>query len=226
MDIPAWRSDILHEIDLVEDVAVGYGYDKFSTDFPQAQTFGKTLPQQHLFTSLRYSMIGLGFTEVTTFTISNPRDEFTNLGLKNQDLTTIQNPIGEEYSALRINLLPSLLKILRENRHHPLPQQIFELGPIVTASGKNEFHLGGIKIGAKANFTECKGYVEAILRNLGMHLSIKELDHPGFIAGRCATITNKNTEIGWLGELHPQTIQAFELEHPIIAFELNCTTLY
>jgi phenylalanyl-tRNA synthetase beta chain len=225
VDIPAWRSDILHEIDLIEDVAVGYGYDIFSTDFPQAQTFGKTLPQQNLFNSLRYSMIGLGFTEVTTFTISNPRDEFTNLGMKKQSLVTIENPIGEEYSSLRINILPSLLKIFRENRHHSLPQQIFELGPIVNPKGQNEFHLGGLKIDAKANFTECKGYVEAILRNLGIKLTIEEYSHPAFIPGRCAKLLINSTQIGWLGELHPQTIQSFELEHPTIAFEINCNTL-
>jgi phenylalanyl-tRNA synthetase beta chain len=225
VDIPAWRSDILHEIDIVEDVAVGYGYDQFSTDFPQAQTFGKTLPQQNLFTSLRYSMIGLGFTEVTTFTISNPRDEFTQLGMKIQAMVTIENPIGEEYSGIRVNLLPSLLKILRENRHHSLPQQIYELGPVINAKGINEIHLSGLKIGAKANFTECKGLIEAILRNLGIPLIIQDYTHSAFISGRCAKIISNNTDIGWFGELHPQTIQAFELDHPIIAFELNCNTL-
>jgi phenylalanyl-tRNA synthetase beta chain len=223
--VPAWRSDILHEIDLVEDVAVGYGYDIFTTDFPQAQTFGKTLPNQQLFTSLRYSLIGLGFTEVTTFSISNPQDEFTHLGLDLQPLVTIANPIGEEYSVMRMTLLPSLLRILRENRHHSLPQQVFELGSIVNDKAINQFHLGGVKIGAKANFTECKGLVEAVFRNLGISYELTEHTHPAFIDGRCAKIIHKDTVMGFLGELHPRTIQAFELDHPIIAFELYCNTL-
>jgi phenylalanyl-tRNA synthetase beta chain len=220
--VPAWRPDILHEIDLVEDVAVGYGYEVFTTDFPQAQTFGKTLPQQQLFASLRLSMIGLGFTEVTTFSISNPRDEFTHLGMDIQPMVTIANPIGEEYSVIRMNLLPSLLKILRENRHHALPQQVFELGPIVDDTAVNRFHLGGVKIGAKANFTECKGFVEAVFRNLGIPFELTESSHPAFIRGRCASLYHKDTVVGVLGELHPRTIQAFDLDHPIIAFELYC----
>jgi len=86
-------------------------------------------------------MIGLGFHEVTTFTISNERDEFNKMGLKESDRVQIENPIGEEYSCLRVSLLSSLMKILNENRHHPLPQQIFEVGVVVDKNAKNQHHL-------------------------------------------------------------------------------------
>ena len=225
VEIPAWRSDILHEIDLVEDVAIGYGFDVFETDFPQALTFGKTLPSYDFYQSLRTIMIGLGFNEVTTFTISNKTDEFINMGQTPGVMVEIENPIGEEYSGLRIGLLPSLLKILNENRHHPLPQQIFELGIIVDSDAKNRHHLAGIKIDAKANFTQCKSYVEAVLRDIGITSTIKDTAHPAFIQGRCASLHSENTEIGLFGELHPKTIQLFDLEHPIIAFELKADLL-
>jgi len=221
IEIPAWRSDILHEIDLVEDVAIGYGFDLFKTDFPTSSTFGKTLPQYDLRKSLRTIMIGLGFNEVTTFTISNETDEFTKLGLEIGETVQIKNPIGEEYSILRPNLLSSLLKILRENRHHPLPQQIFEVGIIVDKHAKNRYHLAGLKIDAKANFTQCKSIVEAVLRGVHCPMTIKESSHAAFIEGRCAEIMQGAKEIGIFGELHPRTIQNFELEHPIIAFELS-----
>ncbi len=219
--IPAWRADILHEIDLVEDVAIGYGFEKFETDFPKALTFGKTLPKQELYDGLRMIMIGLGFHEVTTFTISNENDEFAKMGLKEDSRVQIDNPIGEEYSCLRVGLLPSLLKILNENRHHPLPQQIFELGIIVGKQYYNYHHLAAVKIDAKANFTECKSLVEAVLRDGGVTTyAIKDNNHPGFVQGRCASITVNNKDIGVFGELHPRTISAFSLEHPIIGFEL------
>jgi len=226
VEIPAWRADILHEIDLVEDVAVGYGFDKFETDFPKALTFGITLPHQDLVESLRSIMIGLGFNEVTTFTISNERDEFTNMGLEIGKTVEIENPIGEEYSTLRTGLLPSLLKILRENRRHPLPQQIFEIGIAVDGQAKNRHHIAGLKIDAKANFTECKSMVEAVLRDMGIAYSIQEKNHPAFIEGRCASIIKKKIELGFFGELHPKTIQMFELEYPIIAFELQTDYLF
>lgn len=223
--IPAWRADILHHIDLIEDVSVGFGYDKFETDFPKYPTFGKELPKRELFESLRAIMIGLGFNEVTTFTISNEKDEFEKIGLKKGKTAQIQNPIGEEYSCLRVGLISSLLKILNENRHHPLPQQIFELGIVVDSDFKNKNYLSGVKIDAKANFTECKSLVDAVMRDSGTDYAIKEYDHPGFVKGRCASIVAEGAEIGFFGELHPRTIANFELEHPIIGFEIKADLL-
>ncbi|MDH7517564.1 MAG: phenylalanine--tRNA ligase subunit beta [Candidatus Thermoplasmatota archaeon] len=219
--IPAWRTDILHDIDLVEDVAVGYGFDRFETDLPKSMTFGKVLSKQNLYDDLRSIMIGLGFNEVTTFTISNDNDEFVRMGLEIGSRVQIENPIGEEYSTLRVSLIPSLLKILSENRHHPLPQQIFELGVVVGEDFRNAHNLAAVKIDAKANFTECKSIVEAVIRDSGFGYTIKDKIHPAFVNGRCASIVCKNSDIGFFGELHPKTISAFELEHPVIAFEIK-----
>jgi phenylalanyl-tRNA synthetase beta chain len=220
VDIAAWRSDILHEVDLIEDVAVGYGFDQFETDIPKSLTFGGRLPGSTFFEGLRLLMIGLGYNEVTTFVISNKEDEFQRMGLEKRTMVELENPIGEEYSGLRMSLLPSLLKLLRENRHHSLPQQIFEVGIIVDETAKNRCHLAALKIDAKANFTECKSLVETVLRECGDKPVIKEKTHAAFIEGRCATVLKKEKEIGVFGELHPKTIQAFHLEHPVIAFEL------
>lgn len=224
--IPAWRSDIIHEIDLVEDVAIGYGFDSIETDIPKALTFGKTLKDQPLYDALRTILIGLGFNEVTGFTISNERLEFSNMGLKKGGCVLIENPIGEEYSCLRVGLLPSLLTILKENKHHPLPQQIFELGIVVEENGKNHRHLGAVKIDAKASFTMCKAFVETILRDIGLSASLTEATNPAFIPGRCAILKKDDKEIGVFGELHPQTINDFELEHPIIALEFFVDLLH
>ena len=225
VEVPAWRTDILHDIDLVEDVAVGYGYDKFNVDFPKTLTFGKVLPNNHLFESIRTIMIGLGFNEVTTFTLSNERDEFTKMGLELGNRPEIANPIGEDYSCLRVNLLPSILKLLAENRHHPLPQQIYEVGIVSDQKFKNTHHVAGVKIDAKANFTECKSLIEAIFRDLGVDYKISERNHPAFVKGRCATVMKNNEDIGYFGEMHPKTITSFELEHPIIAFEIHADAL-
>jgi len=219
--IPSWRADILHEIDLIEDVAIGYGYDKFELDMPEKLTFGKSLKETDFNQNLRNVMIGLGFTEFTTFTISNKKDEFTKLGIKEKKIAEIKNPIGEEYSCLRINLVSSLLKILNENRHHSLPQQIFEIGKIVDENYKNKNKLGFVKTSAKANFTECKSLVDSIMREIGVNYNIKNFDHPGFIKGRCASVIYKAKNIGYFGEIHPKTVTEFELEHPIIACEFN-----
>jgi len=226
VEMPAWRADILHDIDLAEDVAVGFGFEKFETESPKDLTFGKTLFNYYLYRALRSIMIGLGFNEVTTFTISNEQDEFKKIGLSISDRVEIENPIGEEYSCLRVSLIPSLLKILNENRHHPLPQQIFELGIVVNNEFKNQINLAFTKIDAKASFTECKSITEAIMRDLGINYNIKDYPHPGFVKGRCASIIHNNKEIGFFGELHPKTISIFKLEYPIISLEIIADLLY
>jgi len=224
--IPSWRSDILHEIDIVEDVAIGYGFEKFDKKLPQVFTFGKHLYDQELLDNLRTIMIGFGFNEVTTFTISNERDEYLKLGLNPGKKVELKNPISEDYSCIRTTLLPSLLKILGENKHHPLPQNIFELGIIVNEEYKNTNHLGIIRTSAKAHFTECKSLAEGILREVGISpYTISEKKHNAFVSGRCASIYKKDEEIGYFGELHPETILNFELEHPIIAIEINVENL-
>ena len=225
VEIPAWRADILHDIDLIEDVAVGYGFDNFEIEFPSSLTFGRTLPSHDLYEGLRNIMVGLGFNEVTTFIISNENDEFHKLGLNVSERVQIENPIGEEYSCMRVGLIPSLLKILNENRHHPLPQQIFEFGIAVNRNFKNQHLLGFVKIDAKANFTECKSLVDAIMRDSGTNYKIKDKEHPAFVKGRCASVVFKDKEIGFFGELHPKTIVDFELEYPIIAFEVQANML-
>lgn len=219
--IPAWRSDILHEIDLVEDVAIGFGYDEFNKTLPEVFTFGRHLPDQQLRDNLRTIMVGLGFNEVTTFTISNENDEFKKLGLEESNRVELLNPITEDYTCIRTSLISSLLKILAENKHHHLPQQIFELGIIVNTHYTNSYHLAAVSTSAKAHFTKSKALVEGIMRDIGItSFEIVEKNHPGFVNGRCASIIKEDQEIGYFGELHPKTILNFELEHPIIAFEL------
>jgi phenylalanyl-tRNA synthetase beta chain len=226
VEIPAWRADILHNIDLVEDVAVGYGFEKFEIEFPKKLTFGKTLSNYDLYRVFRNIMIGLGFNEVTTFTISNEQDEFTKMGLDISGRVEIDNPIGEEYTCLRVGLIPSLLKILSENRHYPLPQQIFELGIVADKNYKNQYNIAFVKIDAKASFTDCKSLVDAIMRDSGAEFNINNNEHPAFVKGRCASIIYNNKEIGIFGELHPKTISNFKLEYPVIAFEVKAEMIY
>lgn len=215
--IPKWRTDILHPIDLIEDIAIGYGYENFQPALPKDLTFGFGG-----FSNRIYSiMIGLGFTEVMTLSLSNKINQFIKFGIKPKKIIEIKNPITEKHSCLRYHLLPSLLDILQSNKHHDLPQKIFEIGEIVDKDAINRFHLCGIKIDAKTGYTECKSIIEAILRELNINSIIKNSNHPAFIKGRQAEIIYKNRNIGHFGEIAPRVIENFDLGHPIIAFEID-----
>ncbi|MCD6448289.1 MAG: phenylalanine--tRNA ligase subunit beta [Thermoplasmata archaeon] len=219
----AWRTDILHPIDLVEDIAIGYGYEKFETKLPKSMTFGSSFD----YNRIHHTMIGLGFNEVVTLSISSPEKEFEKMEMEGE-AAEIANPIAREHSILRISLLPSLLEILSKNRHNELPQQIYEVGDVVKFEkneAKQKTMLAGVKIDARAGFTECKSIVEAILRNLGYKLDVEEKKHPSFIEGRCAFIILNGNEVGYFGEIKPSVISNFKLEYPVIAFEIDLSLL-
>ena len=78
---------------------------------------------------------------------------------------------------------------------------------------------------AKANFTECKSFVDAIMRDSEIRYEILDKDNPGFVNGRCASVLFNKKEVGYFGEVHPKTIINFSLEYPIIAFEINIDAL-
>lgn len=213
--VPRWRTDVLHPIDLVEDIAIGYGFENFEPLLSMEMTFGFSDYNQ----KIKDILIGLGFNEVMTLALSNEEEQFKKMGMKKQKMIQIENPITEKQSCMRRSLLPSLLGILKMNKHRDLPQKIFEVGEVVVGT-KNRKRCCGVEIGAKVGFTKCKSIVEAIMKNLGIEAEIEEKEHPSFIEGRCASIL-ATKEIGYFGEIHPRVIENFELEHPVIAFEFD-----
>ena len=219
VDIPAWRVDILHPIDIVEDMAIGYGYDKISPELPKSMTFGESLSSN----KIHETMIGLGFNEVLTISLSNEEEQFEKMNLKPREVVSIENPISSKHSCIRVSLLPSLMEILSKNRHNELPQMIYEVGEIVEITDGiplNKTMVSGVKIDAKTGFTECKSIVEALLRNMGIKADIEEKKSGAFIDGRCASLLKDEKPIGYFGEVHPSVISNFELEYPVIAFEI------
>ncbi len=217
---PAWRIDILHPIDVIEDAAIGYGYEEISFFLPKHVTFGSCFDHNKIHDTL----IGLGFDEVMTLSLSSKEKEFKIMQWKEREVVEIENPISQHHSIIRHSLIPSLLEILSYNRHNDLPQSIYELGDVVI-DGKQKTMLAGVKIAAKTGFTECKSIVEAILRNFGYKMDVEEEKNKAFIDGRCSAIMVKNRKIGYFGEVHPAIITAFELEYPVIAFELDASFL-
>lgn len=216
---PAWRIDILHPIDIIEDIAIGYGYDLISYSLPKSMTFGSSLN----YNKIHETMIGLGFDEVMTLSLSSNEKEFEKMEIEG-DVIKIKNPISSYHSIVRYSLIPSLLEILSNNKHNDLPQKIYEIGEVIK-NKEQKTMLAGVKIDVKTGFTECKSIVEAILRNFGFRLQVREKKLGSFIDGRCASIIVNGKSIGYFGELKPSVIKNFELEYPIIAFELEVSSL-
>ena len=221
---PAYRADILHDWDIYEDAAVGYGYDRIRAVSPAVQSTGAPLPIVPLVRKFQRTLMGLGFSEVKTLTLTGEREGYGNmdLPLPENDIL-LHNPITQDHTRLRSSLIPSLLSILKANRHRDLPQRIMEPG-IVVEDGRNRWKGAGVIIHPRAGFTEMKSIIQSMLPAFGREFTLSRVDHPSFIHGRCARIILDDA-IGYFGELQPKVISSFSLEHPVLAFELSLESL-
>ena len=228
VSIPAYRIDILHEVDLVEEIAIGYGYFKLKPTRPATVTTGKQHWANEVASHVRQVMTGLGFTEVMNFILTNEVNQYRKMRRQVNNVIRLANPVSTECSIARKDLLPSLMRNLMDNRHESYPQRIFEVSDVIGVKEKAEtrserrLHVACVSSHPTANFTEIKSYAEALLVNLGLkHWQIKETRHPSFLQGRVAAIYFKRRKIGVVGEIHPEVLNNFELENPTSAFEMD-----
>jgi len=226
VEIPPYRADILHPVDLAEDVAIGYGFENFGGKLPRHATFGVEDSLISYAEKVRPVLIGLGYFEVATLSLSNPREQYALMNLpKDEGAIRVKNPVSADHCLLRTSLLPSLLAILRKNKHRELPQRIFETGDVVI-DGVNRTYLSGVSIHAKASFTEGKSLIQSICSALGMDATVVADSSPSFIAGRAAGVVAGSNQLGVFGELAPSAVESFELGYPIVAFELDLEALH
>lgn len=231
--IPPYRIDIMHEVDLVEEVAIGYGYYRLRPTKTATVTTGTQHRASVMANDVRKIMIGLGFVEAMNFILTNEIIHFQKMRKRTRETVRLANPVSMEYSITRENLLPGLMKNLMDNKHESYPQRLFEVSDVIKVSEKAEtrserrLYVAGVSSHATANFTKMKSYVEALLSNLGLRRwKMKETRDSSFIGGRVAAIHVKRKKIGIFGEIHPEVLNNFELENPTGAFEIDLENIF
>ena len=230
ISMPRWRSDIMHPIDIVEDIAIGFGYNNLPEQMSSIHLDALPLKSAQMNRRIRASLRALGLQEIQSLTLSNERDQFERTRWEKKGLvTSISNPISSEHTILRQYILPSLLQILAANRHQELPQRIYELGHVVNDS-KNSYSFSWSCAEVGGGFTSAKGYVQSIIRDLGIlsedvkYKPIKEQKSP-WLFGRGAKIIVRNIEIGQFGEIDPLVSERYGLKTPIHGGEFSITEI-
>lgn len=218
LEMPRWRFDILHPVDLVEDIAIGHGFEDLGEDIPRSPMTAKPRSDANLLRRIRDSMQGLGMMQIQSLTLSNDDDQFNLVRWSNVgEVTRITNPITIDHTLLRQYLLPGLLRLLSSNRHHDLPQSVFELGTVVR-DHKNSSRLAFLVAERTGGFAAIRGRIQAFLRDLGANeYEVQPLpDNEGpWLAGRAAKIIVNGNHIGCFGEIDPHVAEHFELKVPM-----------
>ena len=229
--IPKYRTDIWHNIDIVDDIARAYGFNNIPPNFPHVHSIAETLPENDFIEKLKQNIIGLGFIEAFTFALTNSHDQFKKMSIEPHNYIELGSVKEQTINIVRLWLLPELIKFLVNNRSREYPQKIFEINDIVIQDNKEDVKsrnitkLSCVIAHEKSNFTEIKQVLDYLAKILNLDINIKELKHNSFIEGRCASIFVNDKEIGFLGELSPVVLTNFNLLVPVSALEIDLTKL-
>ena len=222
--IPAYRFDIFGPMDLVEEVALGYGIQNFEPTVSPSQTIGQTNPVSLHLKSLNQTMIGLGFLEALNSSLSSKRVlyEMTNRDSKN--IISVLDSKSQEHTILRDSILPGLIENLSRNIHESYPQKMFETGNIFNLEKpiSEKINLAVISAHKDANFTEIKSILQTLLK-IGFRIEIqtKTVTNPSFKDGHCANIIFNGNIVGIIGEIDSAIIENYKIRVPVVGFEIS-----
>lgn len=238
VSIPPTRADVLHPIDIFEDVAIAHGYNNIVKTIPKTLTVAKQLPINKLTDQLREATAQAGFTEALTFSLCSRDDVATKMrkDIKTIPAVHIANPKTLEFQVARTSLLPGLLKTVQANRKMPLPLKLFEISDVVLkdagseVGARNERHMSAIYYNKSPGFEIIHGLLDRLMQLLevppvqdksasGYYL--RQGEDPTYFPGRAAEIVAYGQVVGSLGVVHPEVVTAFDLNLPCSAIEIN-----
>ncbi len=228
VDVPRFRSDVVHKVDVIEDVGRAYGFDNFSPLAPTQYNFGKKHGKTILFDSIISSFVGLGFQQVVSLILTAKSEATTKANVAdNGKFVELHSSRALGLDSCRQSLLPGLLAIVASNKGYSYPQKIFEVGECLELDKNNEtgasttWKTSGVIAGANLGFADAKATIEALGRCLDDYkLKIEPMEDKRFITGRCAKVTGK-TFSGLFGELDLQLLRNHGIEMPCTAMEIE-----
>lgn len=231
VEIAPYRTDVLHEIDLIEDIAIGYGYEKFVPEIPSISTIGEEDPKEKIKRKIAEVLSGIGFLETSNYHLTTRKDQFTKMGIneKQEYGAIFLEDSKTENEILRKDLSSFCLKIFSENVDCEYPQKIFESGRVFYEDSEKIIEEDRLSIAkTPGNFTELKQAVEYLSKMLNLDFSFEE-DTNGkthFIEGRVANILLEGKKIGEIGEIHPRILKNWKIKMPVALLEIKLEDIY
>ena len=247
VSLPSWRLDLEREIDLIEEVARVYGYNRFANTLPAFSGAVRALPNAAAESALRSTILAAGFHEAISSTFASAADAALTApqpGL----VVPLGNPLSEEAGVMRPSLIPGMLTMMAGNLHRDVGDiRLFELGAVFSGSTEKVEERPAIAIGATGNlpqtgphqaaraldFYDLKGLIEQLLARF----KTKSVYFDNFPAEagltpewlhpyRAARVVVEGTTVGWSGQLHPRLAATHKLKETVFVGELYLDRLY
>jgi phenylalanyl-tRNA synthetase beta chain len=222
--IPPYRLDYINSQDVVEDIAIGFGYSNIVPLPVMSSSLGTVNVLTDLTGKIASLMVGLGFDEAMNNYITNDEMQFDSMNIKREpDVVKILYSKTASLTSLRTSIMPSLLANLGISQHEKMPIKLFECGSVFRLdNGKavEGFSVAFAMEASEANFANVKSYFEALADGIGLKTSIKPTADGRFINGRCAGVFAGGAKIGAFGEIHPAVLKHFGIAEPTVAAEI------
>ncbi|WP_254762596.1 phenylalanine--tRNA ligase subunit beta [Natrinema marinum] len=236
--IPPYRVDVLHPLDIIDDLGRAYGFNDLEPRYPDVGTVGGRHERSRLERAVREGLVGLGFEDLLNFHMISEEENYDRLDISpGEDAygagepPTIKGPYSEDFTMLRTWVMPSLLMVLERNTHRAYPQNLAEIGFAAEIDdSENTGVAEGRRVGAvlahhDTGYEDAKARLQALARNFDADLETPPTDHPTFISGRTAAVVIDGEEAGVIGEVHPKVLVEHDLEVPVSAFEFDLEAL-
>lgn len=234
--IPSYRADILHKIDLVEEILLSHGLENIEPEYIHSFGRGSLRRESLLIRRIRDIMTGLGFTEVMGYILGS-KDLYDLIGLS--DYIEVSNPVSREFSVVRSSMIPSMLAILSYVQNESKPIKIYEINEFVVRDPQSYTGVRtrlGISIAVmdhEISFEDIHSVVVSLLRYLGLKPKISResrnllisKDLGLLIEGRRGVISLEGFEIGVLGEVDPEILERLKIRYPAAVSSIDLDML-
>ncbi len=232
--LPAYRNDLMHVVDVVEDVAVSRGYDSFVPVMPADFTVGGLSRQEQISDHARELMVGIGFQEIISNILAS-REELCErmliTGTEWDSVVEVDNVMSQSFSCLRQWITPSLLRVEAESGHSFYPHRLFEAGDVAIPDASEDHGsrtttvVGALIAHAAANFSEIHSCLDLLLFYLDVPYTLESVEHPSFLPGRAGRIMAQGRCLGLIGELHPEVLERWQIGMPVVVIEVELGAL-
>lgn len=232
--LPPYRHDLMHAMDVVEDVAMSRGYGEFSPVMPAQFTVGGLSRIEQTSDRARELMVGLGFQEIISNILGSPEHYRDAMRLGETEwgkMVEVDNVMSLSFSCLRQWMLPSLLRVEAASSRAFYPHRLFEAGDVAIPDrthelgSRTETVLGAVMAHATAHFSEIHSCLDVLFYHLGKEYSLEPVQHPSFLEGRAGRILVAGKSLGVIGEVHPEVLEQWQIAVPVVAFDVNLSQL-